>query len=222
MVHTGKIKLWHNDKGFGWLDADGRKIFLHWRDFTEKHKRPEVGDVIRFEIGEDTKKRPCAVRATHVNDGGRIRPTNIIVLVLLLFFPICALLDCGLSLHSALIAVALLSTYTYYAYADDKRRARLHGWRLSEQYLHILELIGGWPGAYIAQRRLRHKVSKPMYQLIFWAIVILHQLVAYDCLLDWRWTKQMLAAGTEIPARMGGMNDSQPGGPKYQPIHDVN
>jgi uncharacterized membrane protein YsdA (DUF1294 family) len=49
-----------------------------------------------------------------------------------------------------------------------------------------LELAGGWPGAFLAQRRLRHKCSKVSYQITFWLIVSLHIYVATDYLLGWR------------------------------------
>jgi len=41
--------------------------------------------------------------------------------------------------------------------------------------LHLLELLGGWPGAFLAQRRLRHKCSKRRYQFVFWLIVLAYQ-----------------------------------------------
>jgi len=56
----------------------------------------------------------------------------------------------------------------------DKRRARLGRYRVSEQTLHLLELAGGWPGSWIARRRLRHKTRKVSYRIVFAAIVLLH------------------------------------------------
>ena len=46
--------------------------------------------------------------------------------------------------------------------------------------LNGFELMGGWPGSYLAQRFLRHKISKKSYQVIFWLIVVIHQLFALD------------------------------------------
>jgi len=60
------------------------------------------------------------------------------------------------------------------AYGWDKRRARLQGWRLPESTLHLLELLGGWPGALIAQRLFRHKTRKLPFQIAFWLIVGAH------------------------------------------------
>ena len=40
--------------------------------------------------------------------------------------------------------------------------------------LHLLGIIGGWPGALLAQRLLRHKNSKQSFQVVFWITVLLN------------------------------------------------
>jgi uncharacterized membrane protein YsdA (DUF1294 family) len=69
---------------------------------------------------------------------------------------------------------ALMSVVCYLCYFIDKRAAVQGLWRIPEKSLHTLELLGGWPGALLAQRTLRHKNRKPAYQLVFWLIVGLH------------------------------------------------
>ena len=86
------------------------------------------------------------------------------------------------------------SAFTYLIYARDKRLARDQEWREPESLLHFTELAGGWPGAFLAQRRLRHKSSKFSYQFVFWLIVLLHELVAADFLLGWPLLHRLLAA----------------------------
>ena len=81
---------------------------------------------------------------------------------------------------------AVVSLTTYGLYALDKQRARDKGWRVPEVMLHFAELLGGWPGAFLAQRRLRHKCTKWSYQVVFWLIVLAHVYVATDYQLDWR------------------------------------
>jgi uncharacterized membrane protein YsdA (DUF1294 family) len=53
-------------------------------------------------------------------------------------------------------------------------------------------LLGGWPGAFLAQRRLRHKCSKGSYQFVFWGIVLLYQLAAADVLLDHQLSRALI------------------------------
>ena len=60
------------------------------------------------------------------------------------------------------------------AYAIDKQKAEADGWRIPENTLHTLELLGGWPGGIVAQKQLRHKNRKFVYQMVFRAIVGAH------------------------------------------------
>jgi len=79
--------------------------------------------------------------------------------------------------------MAVASAVTGGIYVSDKRRALEGKWRIPETQLHAAELLGGWPGAWIAHRRLRHKTVKRPYQIIFLAILLLYQVAAADVLL---------------------------------------
>lgn len=72
----------------------------------------------------------------------------------------------GIYLAASLVAFA--------AYALDKSAARNNRWRTRETTLHMLGVLGGWPGALVAQRYLRHKSKKRSFQLVFWATVVLN------------------------------------------------
>lgn len=78
-----------------------------------------------------------------------------------------------------------ISLLAFAVYAFDKRRAVKAAERTPESFLHLLELLGGWPGAFLAQRLLRHKSAKISYQFVFWLIVLGYQVVAADWLLGW-------------------------------------
>lgn len=81
--------------------------------------------------------------------------------------------------------VSLISLLLYW---QDKQQARNQAWRTPEKVLHASELLGGWPGALLAQQLFRHKTRKLSFQLTFWAIVALHQLFWLDqVLLGGRW-----------------------------------
>ncbi len=60
----------------------------------------------------------------------------------------------------------------------DKRKAKRGARRIPERSLHLAELAGGWPGAWLARRLLRHKTSKTSYRLKSAAIIIAH-LIAW-------------------------------------------
>ena len=68
----------------------------------------------------------------------------------------------------------VMSLWTFLVYGFDKRRAVRGGRRVPEQTLHLLAFLGGWPGAYLAQRQFRHKTSKVRFLVVFWMVVAVH------------------------------------------------
>lgn len=67
-----------------------------------------------------------------------------------------------------------VSFVTFLAYAQDKHAAQKGNWRVSENTLHTLSLLCGWPGAIIAQQRLRHKTKKTSFRVFFWVTVLVN------------------------------------------------
>ncbi|NIJ68366.1 DUF1294 domain-containing protein [Xanthomonas sp. 60] len=57
-------------------------------------------------------------------------------------------------------------------YARDKRAARRGLQRTPERTLQGLAVIGGWPGALLAQGAFRHKNRKAAFQRVFWLCVV--------------------------------------------------
>ena len=106
-----------------------------------------------------------------------------------LILPVFAVQRMGPGFQWLGIYALVVSAVTYGIYAVDKRRAEEGLWRVPEAQLHLLELLGGWPGGFLAQRRLRHKCSKGSYQAVFWFIVLAYQFAAYDSLHNWRYTR---------------------------------
>lgn len=80
-------------------------------------------------------------------------------------------------IHRSFLLVAvygIASLVTYVVYSIDKNAARKGTWRTPEAQLHLLALIGGWPGAMAAQQTLRHKSKKPSFRFVFWITVFLN------------------------------------------------
>lgn len=69
---------------------------------------------------------------------------------------------------------AALNLLTFIVYYLDKSAAQSGQWRVPENNLHLLALVGGWPGAWFAQQMLRHKSSKTRFRATYWATVILN------------------------------------------------
>jgi uncharacterized membrane protein YsdA (DUF1294 family) len=121
-----------------------------------------------------------------------MKTMNLVVLIGLLVLPAIALQRSGVNLLWVGAYAILISVLTYWTYARDKRRAENGEWRVPEMRLHLLELIGGWSAAFLAQRRLRHKCSKRSYQIVFWLIVLVWQFVAVDSLQNWKHSRPAL------------------------------
>lgn len=79
-----------------------------------------------------------------------------------------------------LAAYGIVSVLAFFMYWADKRKAQTDAWRTPENILHAVELAGGWPGALIAQQVFRHKTRKVSFQILFWVIVVLHQVFWID------------------------------------------
>lgn len=115
-----------------------------------------------------------------------------VVLLLLLLLPLLALHHHGVTLAWSATYLFLMSAFTFWGFRHDKRAAQHGRWRQTEASLHLLELLGGWPGAFLAQRFLRHKASKLSYQLVFWIIVLAYQCAALESLRNAPWLRAIL------------------------------
>jgi uncharacterized membrane protein YsdA (DUF1294 family) len=71
-------------------------------------------------------------------------------------------------------AYLVLSLSCFVAYAIDKSASKSGNWRTPEATLLLLGLVGGWPGAVLAQQWLRHKTAKAAFQWKFQVTVVLN------------------------------------------------
>jgi uncharacterized membrane protein YsdA (DUF1294 family)/cold shock CspA family protein len=179
-VMTGRIVEWNDAKGFGWTEAEGKRVFVHVKEFVALDRRPQAGDEIRFTLEADPQGRPRAGKVSHVRTGGRIGIGAWLLWGTLLPLPGLASLLLPWPPWWVFGAAALASVVTWLMYSHDKSCAREGARRIPERTLHLCELLGGWPAAFLAQRLIRHKCSKWSYQFVFWCIVLLHQIAAVD------------------------------------------
>ena len=68
----------------------------------------------------------------------------------------------------------IMSLVAFLMYAKDKKAAKSNRWRTAESTLHLLALIGGWPGAAIAQSYLRHKSKKISFKIKYWITIAIN------------------------------------------------
>lgn len=188
MRATAKVVEWNDDKGYGWLAIGDERLFLHIKDITKRSHWPKVGDAVVYDVGQDAQGRQCAKNVEQLGSGGSLGVISLLMLVLLLAAPIIVLVQFS-AMHwwrPLLAVIGGMNLFSVLCYWIDKKRAGAGRWRISEGTLHLQELLGGWPGAFLAQRIFRHKTAKLSYQFVFWLIVAAYEYAAVDFLLGWK------------------------------------
>lgn len=184
MPLKGRVREWRDDKGFGFIEPmlPGPAVFVHIKSFTRPGRRPQVGDLLIYEIGRDPNGRPRAERVEFsvaskptppARSTSRRRSWAIPAAVLALL----SIGAAGTLGKVPLLIVALyfgMSLVAYVLYAWDKVSARGGRWRTQESTLLMAGLLGGWPGALIAQESLRHKTAKTSFQAAFWGSMLIN------------------------------------------------
>lgn len=140
-------------------------------------------------MGEKTDRS----RETSGVGRGGFSLTHLFFLAALLVAPVLAVVRLDVFGHPfwVLAIAGVNSLSAFISQWFDKRRAEQSRWRVPENFLHLLELLGGWPGAFVAQRLFRHKTAKFSYQFVFWLIVVAYEFVSVDFLLGWKMAQQV-------------------------------
>lgn len=73
-----------------------------------------------------------------------------------------------------LVSYLILSLLTFVLYGIDKRNAIKERWRISEKTLQVFALLGGWPGALLAQQAFRHKTQKRSFIFVLWLAIFIN------------------------------------------------
>lgn len=198
----GVIETWKRDEGYGFIQPNGggKDYFFHKSALNSDHA-PAVGQRVSFTAGRDAKGRLRAENITIESGRSRAKPVGkrpegglglpdfdglgladigtSRLLIFLIPFLITAIAQAwvflGIYVITSLVGFVLIM--------QDKRFAQHDMWRIPESTLHVLELVGGWPGSGIAQQIFRHKTRKTSYQVTFWVIAVVHLVVGFDLLL---------------------------------------
>lgn len=107
-----------------------------------------------------------------------IKQTNESGINITLIFGIIFLLSLGYLTLKKFLPIWILGWYivinlaTFLFYAHDKNAAQNGGWRVQESSLHKLSLLGGWFGAGVAHKMVRHKSQKTEFRQGFYLTII--------------------------------------------------
>ncbi|MUL10415.1 DUF1294 domain-containing protein [Aliivibrio fischeri] len=169
----GRVVEWNDSKGYGFISAlNGElKVFLHISTLKNKNRRPKVGDEVSFDINEEIKGRFNANNVSIV--GANTIPSTIMFSVIYLVLASVALVMFN-GEKMLLVLYLGMSLLTYVMYAVDKNAAKKGNWRTPENTLHVLSLLGGWPGALFAQNQFRHKSKKQPFKTILWITIFVN------------------------------------------------
>lgn len=208
--HAGRIQQWNDAKGYGFVTPHdgGARAFVHVKAFQVSARRPAEGDLVSYQATTDAKgrlnavdvrfagQRAAAPAAASARKAAQRRPAaRIPRLAIGAWFLLAATALMVIGTLPAALALAYLamSSASYLMYALDKDVAGKARWRRTpESTLHMLDLLGGWPGGLIAQQAARHKTAKASFQRVFWMTVLLNLAVSAHL-----WRSGMAAAWTQ-------------------------
>lgn len=192
MRYQGQLVEWNDEKSYGFIQPMPRssdqaqaaqRVFLHIKGFTQRGPRPITGAWLEYEVISDSQGRLNAQCVSYVKrqSAKAANPPKVSspqawrgwFITFYAAFIIALQLTHQLP-GWALAIPLLLSGLTYFIYAMDKNAAQQGKQRTPEKNLHLLSVLGGWPGALIAQQKLRHKSAKVEFQKVFWATVALN------------------------------------------------
>lgn len=174
-MRTGRLIKWADDRGFGFIQPEdgGDTVFVHISGFLPSGRRPAEGDIVRYQMdfsGRRSKAVEVKLKGLPLPDTVVVAYGVAILCLTVLFLHILGLVE----LRAPIVAYLVMSIITFGFYYVDKNRAASQRWRLHGTSLHVLEAIGGWPGALLAMAMLRHLTRKSDHLTILLAIVAIH------------------------------------------------
>lgn len=181
MRKKGKITYWNHQKGYGFIEPDSgdERVFVHITSLSNRELRPKIDQRVSYAQSKDKQGRARAINVTRAGDKPLRKHANygkpLMMLLAVAFLAAVGTAVLVTDMPVQVLYVYLgLSALTFVVYAMDKNAAQRDSWRTPESTLHLLSLLGGWPGATIAQQTLRHKSQKKEFRFMFWVTVVLN------------------------------------------------
>lgn len=120
MRHTGTLRTWNDDKGFGFIAPahGGRELFVHITAFPRDGSRPTIGETLSYETGQGKDGKPQATRVVR-KAVGEVQPRT--------RHPASARAPrkSGWGTLAVAVVVAAICTYGFKHYQDPQHRRQL-------------------------------------------------------------------------------------------------
>lgn len=189
MRDQGRLVEWFDDKGYGFIqpnDSAKDRVFLHIKDFAKQGPRPIVGCALDYTVildergrykaqqvmylkASQTKTSQAKFKPSKQQQSQKLQPMQIACVVYILL--LTALTLGGLLSGLVLLLISLMNALSYWLYAQDKEAAQSGKQRIPENTLHLVAFLGGWPAAWLAQQKLRHKTQKQPFRQIYFCTI---------------------------------------------------
>ena len=177
----GRVTDWKDDRGFGFIEPEegGERVFFHISGVARGAPRPSTGSTVSFDLGRSADGK---LRAINVGPAGFAAVSRKVlskrVVLSLAALLILSAIWWSVVLGKAPIQIfwifAGMSSVAFVMYGLDKWAAKRDAQRTPENTLQLCALLGGWPGALLAQQVFRHKSSKRSFQVVFWFMVVIN------------------------------------------------
>ncbi|MFY7003572.1 DUF1294 domain-containing protein [Acinetobacter pittii] len=195
MRDQGRLVEWFDEKGYGFIqpdDAKKERVFLHIKDFARPGPRPIIGCALEYRVILDERGRFRAQQVTYLKasqtrkasktakaeSSFQASPLSVMQMGIVFYFVLMGIMSFIHVLPAyTLLFVLMMNVLSYWLYSQDKEAAQLGNRRVPEQTLHIVSFLGGWPTAWWAQQKLRHKTQKQPFRKIYFCTIFFHLLL---------------------------------------------
>ncbi|MBH5329044.1 DUF1294 domain-containing protein [Eikenella sp. S3360] len=190
-TYVGKVVRWRDEEQAGYIKVKSIKarVFFPQSAFVFRDKRPAKHQQVSFVLGRrrgewvatrvipqgyelgwaDRESTPSGTVL-----GGGFSETLLGSAFILLY--LAAVSFISLPLASAYL---LASCLLLILYRTDKRSAQNGRARVPDAVLHLLAVLGGWPGGLMAQMRYQHHTANIHFVRTFWFSVALNAIGSY-------------------------------------------
>lgn len=195
MRDQGRLVEWFDEKGYGFIqpnDDSKDRVFLHIKDFARQGPRPILGCALEYNVLVDAQGRYRAQQVSYLKasqtqksrtqkvspkktEPQRWSAMQIASVAYIMFLALLVLL--GRLSGLVLLLISVMNAASYWFYAQDKEAAKNGQRRVPENTLHLLSFLGGWPAAWLAQQKLRHKTQKQPFRKIYFCTILFNILL---------------------------------------------